>query len=150
MSLKERYDAKLGEIRNLEATIAELEEAGAPVPYGIRCDVLRARAEADELRLWGHREHTRQMQEARERAAERDMLGRVRAEWERIDAMPVLSPEEMRRKREELGVRQQDLALAAAVVASTVNRAENGGNCEPMTLKNIAAGLEWLAESRAG
>jgi DNA-binding transcriptional regulator YiaG len=144
-TLKERYDAKVEEIRNLETTIAELEEAGDPVPWGTTYDLEMRRVEADELRLWGHREHVRRMQEA----AERDMRERVRAEWERIDAAPTLEPEEMRRKREELGVRQQDVATAAGVALSTVNRAENGGKCELVTLKSIAAGLEWIAEARS-
>jgi len=74
------------------------------------------------------------------------MLERARAEWERFNALPTLSPEEMRRRREELGARQADVAMFAGVCPDTVSRAETGGNCTPETLRRIAAGLESMAD----
>jgi DNA-binding XRE family transcriptional regulator len=148
-TLEEQYERVRGKVSALEAERANYLARGLEPPSRIRFRLLSARADLDEIRLHGHREMLREVEEAQKRAAERDMLERVRVEWDRIDAMPVLSPEDLRRKRIELGVRQQDVATFAGVSLTTVNKAENGGNCEPMTLKLIAAGLEKLEEFRA-
>jgi DNA-binding XRE family transcriptional regulator len=145
-TLEEQYERVRGKVSALEAERASYLARGLEPPARVRYRLAGARADLDEIRLHGHRKMVREAEEAQKRAAERDILERVRGEWDRIDAMPILSPEDLRRKRAELGVRQQDVAAFAGVALSTVNRAEKGGNCEPMTLKLIALGLENLEE----
>lgn len=145
MDLKERYNAKLEEIRSLEQKIAEL---GEDAPSRYKCRLMGARVEAEELRLWGQRETTRALLEARKQAQERGMRERVRAEWERIEDAPLLSLDEIRRQREELGARQQDVAAFAGIHRDTVSRVERGNACDPLTLKLLSVALEEMRASR--
>jgi DNA-binding XRE family transcriptional regulator len=144
---KRQYERVRERISKLEAEREGYLARGEPVPLGVRCNLARDRATLDEIRLHGQRAHVREVQDAQRTAAERDMRDRVTDAWQRIDRMPVLTPDEMRRKRKELGARQQDVAAFAGVALSTVNKAETGGKCEPLTLKLIALGLEEIAEA---
>ncbi len=57
--LKRRYRAKQEQIRELEAERAWFLERGEPVPWRIGYRLEMARIEAEELRMWGHRELVR-------------------------------------------------------------------------------------------
>jgi DNA-binding XRE family transcriptional regulator len=72
----------------------------------------------------------------------------VAAAWKRIDEAPVLEPGEIRRQREELGARQQDLAAFAGIHRDTVSRVERGNACDPLTLKLLSVALEEMRASR--
>lgn len=62
--MKRGYRAKQEQIRKLGADRARFLERGGPVPWriGFRLELLRI--EAEELRMWGNRELTRQLREA--------------------------------------------------------------------------------------
>ena len=61
--MKRRYRAKQEQIRKLEAERATILERGEPVPWrlGYRLEMLQI--EAEELRMWGHRELVRTIRE---------------------------------------------------------------------------------------
>jgi hypothetical protein len=59
MSDKQRYLRLLEHIRGLEAERAGLISHGEPIPRRLDFDLAMSRADAEELRLWGHREFVR-------------------------------------------------------------------------------------------
>ncbi len=61
--LKHRYRAKQEQIRKLEADRAWFLERGGPVPWRIGYRLEMLRVEAEELRMWGHRELVRAIRE---------------------------------------------------------------------------------------
>ena len=61
--LKRRYRAKQEQIRKLEAERAEMLGRGEPVPWRIGYRLEMLRIEAEELRMWGHRELVRVIRE---------------------------------------------------------------------------------------
>jgi phage protein U len=61
--MKERYRAVQEQIRRLEAVRAEATRRGDPTPRRIQFNLDMARIEAEELRMWGNRELTRQLRE---------------------------------------------------------------------------------------
>jgi hypothetical protein len=61
--LKRKYRAKQEQIRKLEAEHAEAIRRGELVPSRIRHRLIMARIEAEELRMWGHREFVRMVRE---------------------------------------------------------------------------------------
>ena len=63
--LKRRYHAKQEQIRKLEADRAWFLERGGPVPWRIGYRLEMLRIEAEELRMWGNRELTREIREAK-------------------------------------------------------------------------------------
>jgi hypothetical protein len=60
--MKQQY-RMLQEIRQLEAERAAAIERGDPVPGRVRLGLAEALISAEELRTWGNRELTRQIQE---------------------------------------------------------------------------------------
>ena len=62
--MKRQYRAKQEQIQNLEADRAWFLERGGPVPWRIGYRLEMTRVEAEELRMWGNRELTRQIREA--------------------------------------------------------------------------------------
>ncbi len=62
--MKERYRALQEQIRRLEAVRAEAIRRGDPIPRRLEGDLAEARTSAEELRMWGNRELTRQLREA--------------------------------------------------------------------------------------
>ena len=63
--MKRRYQMLQEEIRELEAERAEAIRRGNPVPGRVRFALAEARISAEELRMWGNRELTRQLREAK-------------------------------------------------------------------------------------
>jgi hypothetical protein len=63
--MKRQYRAKQEQIRKLEAERASILERGEPTPWRLRFHLEMARVEAEELRMWGNRELTRQLREER-------------------------------------------------------------------------------------
>jgi hypothetical protein len=63
--MKRQYRALQEEIRRLEAERAEAIERSDPVPGRVRFALAEARISAEELRMWGNRQLTRQLWEAR-------------------------------------------------------------------------------------
>ncbi len=61
--MKHQYRAKQEQIRKLEAERAWFLERGGPVPWRIGFRLEMAQIEAEELRMWGHRELVRMIQE---------------------------------------------------------------------------------------
>ncbi len=61
--MKRRYQMLQEEIRRLEAERAEAIERGDPVPGRVRFALAEARISAEELRMWGNRELSRQLRE---------------------------------------------------------------------------------------
>ena len=61
--MKRQYHAKLEQIRKLEAERAALLTRGEPVPRRIGYRLEMTRIEAEELRVWGHRELVRTIRE---------------------------------------------------------------------------------------
>jgi hypothetical protein len=61
--MKRQYRAKQEQIRKLEAERAWSLERGGPVPSRIGYRLKMARVEAEELRMWGHRELVRTIRE---------------------------------------------------------------------------------------
>jgi hypothetical protein len=61
--MKRQYHAKQEQISKLEAERAAAVERAAPVPGRIRLGLAEARISAEELRMWGNRELTRQFRE---------------------------------------------------------------------------------------
>ena len=59
MSDKQRYRQLLEQIRELEIERAELISRSQPVPRRLNFKLAMLRADAEELRLWGHREFVR-------------------------------------------------------------------------------------------
>ena len=59
MSDKQRYRQLLEQIRELEIERAEMISRGQPVPRRLNFNLAMLRADAEELRLWGHREFVR-------------------------------------------------------------------------------------------
>ncbi len=64
--MKERYRALQEQIRRLEAVRAEAIRHGEPVPRRLEGDLAELRISAEELRMWGNRELTRQIREYQE------------------------------------------------------------------------------------
>jgi uncharacterized small protein (DUF1192 family) len=62
--MKRRYQMLQEEIRELEAERAEAIRRGNPVPGRVRFALAEARISAEELRMWGNRELTRQLRVA--------------------------------------------------------------------------------------
>ena len=63
--MKRQYRAKQEQIRKLEAVRAEAIGRGDPIPRRVESDLAEARFSAEELRMWGNQELTRQLQEAK-------------------------------------------------------------------------------------
>ena len=63
--MKRKYRAKQEQIRKLEADRAWFLERGGPVPWRIGYRLEMLRIEAEELRMWGNRELTREIREAK-------------------------------------------------------------------------------------
>ncbi len=61
--MKRQYRAKQEQIRKLEADRAWFLERGGPVPWRIGYRLEMLRVEAEELRMWGHRELVRAIRE---------------------------------------------------------------------------------------
>ena len=59
MSDKEQYLQLLEQIREREIERAKLTSRGQPVPRRLNFHLAMLRADAEELRLWGHREFVR-------------------------------------------------------------------------------------------
>jgi hypothetical protein len=57
--MKREYRAKQEQIRKLEAERAAILARGEPVPWRIGYNLEMTRIEAEELRVWGHRELVR-------------------------------------------------------------------------------------------
>ena len=64
--IKRRYRVLQEEIRRLEAVRATAMRRGEPVPRRLKGDLAEARISAEELRMWGNRELTRQIREYQE------------------------------------------------------------------------------------
>jgi len=62
--MKRQYQRLQEEIRRLEAVRAEAIGRGDPIPRRLEGDLAEARISAEELRMWGNRELTRQIREA--------------------------------------------------------------------------------------
>ena len=62
--MKRQYRAKQEQIRELEAERAAILEREEPVPWRIGYRLEMLRIEAEEFRMWGNRELTRQLREA--------------------------------------------------------------------------------------
>jgi hypothetical protein len=62
-AMKRRYRAKQEQIRELEAERAAILERGEPVPRRLTFRLEMTRVEAEELRMWGHRELVRVIRE---------------------------------------------------------------------------------------
>ena len=62
--MKRQYRAKQEQIQKLEAERAAILERGEPTPWRLRFRLEMTRVEAEELRMWGNRELTRQIREA--------------------------------------------------------------------------------------
>ena len=63
--MKRQYWAVKEQIRELEAERAEAIRLGDSVPGRVRFALAEARISAEELRMWGNRELTRQLREAK-------------------------------------------------------------------------------------
>ena len=63
--MKRQYRAKQEQIRKLEVNRAWFLERGGPVPWRIGYRLEMLRIEAEELRMWGNRELTRAIREAK-------------------------------------------------------------------------------------
>ncbi len=63
--MKRQYRAKQEQIQKLEAERASILERGEPTPWLLRFNLEMTRVEAEELRMWGNRELTRQIREGR-------------------------------------------------------------------------------------
>jgi len=63
--MKRQYRAVQEQIRKLEAERAEAIRRSNPVPGRVRFALAEARISAEELRMWGNRELTRQLREAK-------------------------------------------------------------------------------------
>ena len=63
--MKRRYRAKQERFRELEAERARLIGRGDPVPRRVEFHLDMTRVELEELRMWGNRELTRQLREAK-------------------------------------------------------------------------------------
>jgi hypothetical protein len=61
--MKRQYRAKQEQIRKLEAERAEILRRGQPVPWRIGYRLEMTRIEAEELRMWGHRQLVRTIRE---------------------------------------------------------------------------------------
>ncbi len=61
--MKRQYRVKQEQIRKLEAERAAILERGDPVPWRIGYRLEMTRVEAEELRMWGHRELVRTIRE---------------------------------------------------------------------------------------
>jgi hypothetical protein len=61
--MKRQYRTKQEQIRKLEADRAWFLERGGPVPWRIGYRLEMLRIEAEELRMWGHRELVRTIRE---------------------------------------------------------------------------------------
>jgi hypothetical protein len=59
MSDKQRYRQLLEQIRELEIERAEFISRSQPVPRRLNFKLAMLQADAEELRLWGHREFVR-------------------------------------------------------------------------------------------
>ena len=63
MEMKRQYRAKQEQIRKLEAERAAILERGESVPWRTAYRLEMLRIEAEELRMWGHRELVRTIRE---------------------------------------------------------------------------------------
>ena len=61
--MKHQYRAKQEQIRKLEAERAAILGRGEPVPRRLQFRLEMTRVEAEELRMWGHRELVRTIRE---------------------------------------------------------------------------------------
>jgi hypothetical protein len=61
--LRRRWNHTQDLIRRLEAERAESIRRGEPIPRRVEGDLAEARISAEELRMWGNRELTRQIRE---------------------------------------------------------------------------------------
>lgn len=139
----------LERIRGLEAEKLEYIADGLAIPSRITYGLMGAKVELEEARLYGHREHVREIEEARKEAEARDIGERVGAELERVRNAPKLEPEDLRAARAELGVTQAQLAAAAGIDSKTISAIENGkGEPRPGTMYYISRGLEFIREHR--
>jgi hypothetical protein len=64
--MKRRYRTLQEQIRRPEAVRAEALRHGDPIPRRVEGDLAEARISAEELRMWGNRELTRQIREYQE------------------------------------------------------------------------------------
>ena len=78
----------LERIRGLEAEKLEYIADGLAIPSRITYGLMGAKVELEEARLYGHREHVREIEEARKEAEARDIGERVGAELERVRNAP--------------------------------------------------------------
>jgi hypothetical protein len=62
--LKRGWNRAQEKIRTLEAERAAILERGEPIPWRIGYRLEMLRIEAEEFRMWGNRELTRQLREA--------------------------------------------------------------------------------------
>jgi hypothetical protein len=62
--MKRQHRAKQEQISKLEAERAAILERGEPTPHRLRYRLKMLQVEAEELRMWGNRELTRQLREA--------------------------------------------------------------------------------------
>ncbi len=62
--IKRRYEAKLRKLQELEARAATYREREEALPRRLRFDIAELRTEVEELRLWGHRAHLKEIREA--------------------------------------------------------------------------------------
>ena len=63
--MKRKYRAKQEQIRKLEADRVWFLERGGAVPWHIGYRLEMLRIEAEELRMWGNRDLTREIREAK-------------------------------------------------------------------------------------
>jgi hypothetical protein len=63
--MKRQYQKLQEKIRRLEAVRAEAIRRGDPILRRLEGDLAEARISAEELRMWGNRELTRQLHEAK-------------------------------------------------------------------------------------
>jgi hypothetical protein len=64
--MKRQYRAMQEQVHKLEAVPAEAIRRGDPVPGRVEGDLAELRISAEELRMWGNRELTRQIREYQE------------------------------------------------------------------------------------
>jgi len=64
--MKRQYRAKQEQIRKIETECAAILARGEPVPRRHEGDLAELRISAEELRMWGNRELTRQIGEYQE------------------------------------------------------------------------------------
>jgi hypothetical protein len=63
--MKLQYRAKQEQMRKLEAERTKAIRSGEPIPRRLEGNLAEALISAEELRMWGNRELTRQLREAK-------------------------------------------------------------------------------------